>query len=715
MIVIAFLTKGQALRQALEYDHSPCKITGKQRAEYICGTLQGTPRQMSKQAAPLRALRDVTNPIWRVSLNLDTRDGILSPKKWDEISNDFLIGMGLNPVMAAWCSIRHSDHHDDPVPRDGVHISVLRVQPDGTLFNIENDVFRAIKVTKQLEEKYGLHSHSRERAERRAPTNAQIRATKRTGKMASKMKIQKYVDEIFEQEKNDLTYEILREKLLFKGVEIRASQTQKGRLQGFSFLDQKSGVAVPGSKLGSDYSLGMLTRGLKYDQKEEIGVAKPASKMPAMLKPMILPAQYGAKEIRPHAAHQTEVSIDTEKFNNQVTSLQIGPASKVMLLIGGLLAQASVFLIQKILAFLKRLLAAFGFGMRQSDLQKYEHADPTAPALCYEPAQLALPAPKSAEDKVAEELFRVVESLEKNDPDLLPVIEGEEIEKARAEVVAAMTKKSDTNPAASTTAEVENLDFLSDDFSTEPTQKQTESPPQSQVQAAADALAQLKTSIADLVAANKDRDAAERDRPGMYVYFDTRDDRKADLTKINNWLDESKTKFAEWKAKNKFKFLVGSSQKDELEGEIFHLENLKKAAEEELKKANEAEEKAEKFYRTLPAGVVPPDIFNRINRAAAEIRIARKLLQDEAETLLNQLKADPMLGRQMAEIKRSVESNFKNYLTVGVVSAGDFKSLSNQILELRRLKVTQENARNAALAEHESEKDKPAIDGQIVK
>jgi hypothetical protein len=710
-VMIAFVTKGQALRSALEYDFSHCKVTGRARAEYICGTLCGTPRQMSKQAAPLRALRDVTNPIWRVSLNLDTRDGILSPKKWDEISNDFVIGMGLNPVSAAWCSIRHSDHHDDPVPRDGVHISVVRVQPDGTLFNIENDVFRAIKVTKWLEEKHGLNSHNREPAERRAPTVAQTSAKKRTGNMTAKETIQNKVDAFFKSE-TELTFENLQQKLLEKGVEIRDAKTQKGRLQGFSYFDQKSGVAVPGSRLGTDYSLGMLARGLKYDQKEEQAEVKPDSKMPAMLRPLILPEQYGAKEIRPHAAHQTEVTLNTEKYNAQVVNLQIGPASKVMLLIGGLLAQTSVFLIQKILAFLKRLLAVFGFGMRQADLQKFSHPDKSAPALCYEPTQLAVPAPKSAEDKVAEELFRVAASLEENDHNLLPVIEGKEIEKARAEVVAAMLEKSDANPAVSTTAENENLNFLSDDFSPKSLQAReipTESPPQTQ----ADALIQLKTAIGDLVAANKAKDAAERDRPGMYVYFDTRDDRKGDLTKINNWLDESKAKFADWKAQNKFKFLVGSSQKDELEGEIFHLENLKKAAEEELKKAEEADKKAEKFYRSLPPGVVSDDIFDRINQASTEIWIARKSLQDEAETLLNQLKADPMLGRQTAEIKRNVESNFKNYLTVSVVSAGDFQSLSNQILELRRLKVAQENVRIASMADHES--DKPAADGQTVK
>lgn len=538
--------------------------------------------------------------------------------------------------------------------------------------------------------------------------------------------VQNQIDSIFNDHKVGLSLEKFQALLLPSGVGVDEKRTKQGKLQGLSFKCQ--GIAFPASALGTVYSTsGLIKRGLIVQEKlelvknepepEEPTEVKPTakdSKTPSMLKPFILPAQYGAKEIKPHAAHQTEVNLNTEKFNTEIVNLQVGPAAKVMLIIGGLLAQASVFLIQKILAFLKRLLAAFGFGMHQSDLQKFEHPDPKAPALFYEPTQLALPVPKSAEDKVAEELFRVAQSLELNDPNLLPVIEGEEIEKARAEVVVAMTEKSDTNPAASTTAETENLDFLSDDFSTEPAPAQapeipTESPPQTQV----DALTLLKKAIGDLVSANKAKDAVERDRPGMYFYLDSRDDRKADLNKINNWLDESKAKLADWKAQNKFKFLVGSSQKDELEGEIFHLENLKKASEEELKKAEEAEEKAEKFYRSLPLGVVPDDIYDRINQASFEMSLARKWLQNEAETLLNQLKADPMLGRQMAEIKRRVESNFKNYLIAGVVSNVDFHSLSNQILELRRLKVAQENARLAFMADHES--DKPVIDGQTVK
>jgi|GEM_PF-3262855 len=695
--MIAFLTKGQALRPALEYDHAPSKTTGKPRAEYICGTLQGTPRQMSKQAAPLRRLREVTNPIWRVSLNLDTRDGVFPREKWDAISNDFLIGMGLNPVMAAWCSIRHSDHHDDPVPRDGVHISVLRVQPDGTLFNIENDVFRAIKVTKQLEEKYGLHSHSRERAERRAPTNAQIRATKRTGKMATKEEIQNYVDQFFAQE-IDTSFKNLKQKLLEKKVEIRDSRTQKGRLQGFSYKDLETGVALPGSKLGSDYSLGMLARGLKYDQKDEQAQAKPDSKMPAMLKPFILPEQYGANEIRPHAAHQTEVMLDPEKYNNQVVNLQIGPASKVMLLIGGLLAQASVFLIQKILAFLKRLLAAFGFGMRQADLQKYEHADPTAPALCYEPTQLALPALKSAEDKVANELFRVAQALEQNDSSLLPVVEG--AEKEREAVQAAMDDAGGKGGGA--TAETENFGITDEDFGS--TNAVAESPK-------TDPMDDLKTALAAHAIAAKALKRAEiKDGP---IHFTTVVQRQSELKIVREDLESARAKWDKFCTAHPFKSSLPSAEKKRL------LESVEANVEAEKRALNavaaaEAEDiRIEKLYAALPAAVVPTHIKQAEAQARQAVTNARVALMDEAAAAIKAIRSDVMMSPKMAKIESLMSASYSRFVITRQITAGEFTELQSQMQELRRLKAAQENARIAALAEHES--DKPVVDGQTVK
>lgn len=700
-VMIAFVTKGQALRPALEYDFSHCKVTGRARAEYICGTLCGTPRQMSKQAAPLRALRDVTNPIWRVSLNLDTRDGVLPREKWDEISNDFLTSMGLNPEMAAWCSIRHSDHHDDPTPRDGVHISILRVQPDGTLFNIENDVFRAIKVTKWLEEKHGLNSHNREPAERRAPTVAQTSAKKRTGNMTAKETIQNKVDAFFKSE-TELTFENLQQKLLEKGVEIRDAKTQKGRLQGFSYFDQKSGVAVPGSKLGTDYSLGMLARGLKYDQKEEQEEQKPASKMPAMLKPLILPEQYGAKELT-HAAHQTEVTLNSEKFNTEIVNLQAGPAAKAMLIIGGLLAQASVFLIQKILAFLKRLLAFFGFGLRASDLQKYQHPDKAAPALCYEPTQLALPAPKSAEDKCSDELFRIAQSLETNDPSLLPILDDEEASKARAEVVAAMENQDDQG-AGVTTSDAENFGFTDDDFaSTNPVAE----PPKP------DPLDDLKEALAAHEVAARELKIAEiKNGP---IHFSTVVQRQAELKIVREDVESARAKWDQFCTEHPFKSSLPSSEKKRLQDSVKANEEVEKRAKKAVATAEAVDARIAKLYAALPAAVVPPAILQSEFQARQAVKTAREAIQIEALAAIKAIRSDIMMSPKMAKFESLFESSFKQFNRTGEISADEISVLASQISELRRLQNAQEAARRAALAVYDEDADQPVIDGQIVK
>ena len=702
MQILAKISGGFGLRGALNYDFAPCKKTGKPRAELLCGTLQGTPRQICKQAAPLRGLRHIAKPIWRASLNADPADGILTAEKWTEICHDFLLGMGLNPDTAAWVVVRHTDHHDETSnSRDHVHLTVLRQQVDGSLFNVANDVFRSKKVTQMIEIKHQLVSHDREPAARRAPSIAQKCAEKRTGKMTAKETIQNKVDAFFSTE-TELTFENLKQNLLKKGVEIRDAKTQKDRLQGFSYFDQKSGVAVPGSKLGTDYSLGMLARGLKYNQKEEQEEQKPASKMPAMLKPLILPEQYGAKELT-YAAHQTDVTLNSEKFNSEVVNLQVGPAAKVMLIIGGLLAQASVFLIQKILAFLKRLLAFFGFGLRASDLQKYQHPDKAAPALCYEPTQLALPATISAEDKCSDELFRIAQSLETNDPSLLPILDDEEASKARAEVVAAMENQDDQG-AGVTTSDAENFGFTDDDFaSTNPVAE----PPKP------DPLDDLKEALAAHEVAARELKIAEiKNGP---IHFSTVVQRQAELKIVREDVESARAKWDQFCTEHPFKSSLPSSEKKRLLDSVKANEEVEKRAKKALATAEAEDLRIKKLYATLPAAVVPPAILQSESQARQAVKTAREAIQIEALAAIKAIRSDIMMSPKMAKFESLFESSFKQFNRTDEISADDISVLVSQISELRRLQNAQEAARRAALAEYDEDADQPVSDGQIVK
>ena len=443
---------------------------------------------------------------------------------------------------------------------------------------------------------------------------------------------------VFIQEKVDLAiknqpglnFQELQNLLINDSIDMQP-YAPNGLLIGVSYLC--GGIKWPGSKIGRAYSAGLTGRGVVFTpnfttdaseaqkEKEVLEVltskSQPVPKTPAMLKPFILPAQYGAKEIRPHAAHQTEVTLNSEKYNNQVVNLQIGPAAKVMLLIGGLLAQASVFLIQKILAFLKRLLAAFGFGMRQADLQKYEHPDRSAPALCYEPSQLSLPAPKSAEDKVADELFGVADALEKNDSSLLPVIDGEEGEKARAEVVSAMDDQGGKGTGA-TTAESENFGFTDEDFTSTNTVSE---PPK------ADPLDELKEALAAHEIAARELKVAEiKNGP---IHFSSVDQRQDELKIVREDLESAHTKWDEFCTEHPMTWRLPSAEKARLRQIVVNNELAETRALQSVAAAEAEDARIKKLYATLPAAIVPAAILQAEAQARQAVKTAREAIQVE--------------------------------------------------------------------------------------
>jgi Relaxase/Mobilisation nuclease domain len=410
--LFAKITKGSGLRGALKYDFAPAK-NGEPRAEFICGTLFGTARQMAKQAAPFRSLRQVANPIWRVALAADPKDGVLSAAQWEALAHDFLRGMGLaDPSQAAWCAVRHTDRN-----HDHLHITVVRVLKDGSLFSIQNDAFKAKKVTAELEQKYQLATHSRERAERRAPSIFETSAKKRNGKMSSKEQIQNFVDQILANADGEIEFAELQKRLAEKGIEIKDSVTQKGRLQGFSYLDKATGVAVSGSKLGADYSLGLLTRGVKYtppnapkaDEKE----------VQAEPKKTIPPEQYPAEQVT-YSVPAKAWTFDTNGGKNLIESgAMSSPFAIVCVALYELaikLAKLGAKLFQALWAWLSKKLGLVGLGGMSDEATRSFRIAPQdrtidVQARVVDPLLIA---------QTAKEIHQVAEAVAQNDINLLP-------------------------------------------------------------------------------------------------------------------------------------------------------------------------------------------------------------------------------------------------------------------------------------------------------
>lgn len=258
--MIPKVTVGASVRGALEYDFS--SKGGEPRAEYIGGTLIGTPRQMAAQAAALRQLRpDCKKPIFRVSLSLPPNDGQLSAGQWLSVIDSFRREMNI-PDDAAWCAVRHTDRD-----HDHIHFTLLRILPSGQLWNQENSAKRAIRACQVIEKELHLSTHSREKVSKSRPTRAETEIHKRTGNIMSREHIQDIVDAIFAAYPGQVDFNDFKNDLATAGI-IVEEYAPKGVFKGVSYTD-KDGIRWPGSKIGRDYSAGLIERGLVYKASDE--------------------------------------------------------------------------------------------------------------------------------------------------------------------------------------------------------------------------------------------------------------------------------------------------------------------------------------------------------------------------------------------------------------------------------------------------------------
>lgn len=251
----------ESARSCFEYDIRP--KNGQLRGEWIAGTLHGTPRQMARMAGAYRALRsDCRKPVWRCSLSLPPSDGRPSFQKWAEIAQDFLTEMGI-PSDAAWVAVHHGE-----VDHDHIHLTVLRTLPDGSLWNESRSAKRAIKACAALEARHQLASHDRTLRPKNAPTRAETEIFKRQQKkgkpIMSREIIQAAVDQILADypPPKGIDFVDLQQLLAAKKppIDLQASMP-KGVFRGVSY--QFDSFKWPGSKIGRDWSVGLVERGVR--------------------------------------------------------------------------------------------------------------------------------------------------------------------------------------------------------------------------------------------------------------------------------------------------------------------------------------------------------------------------------------------------------------------------------------------------------------------
>ena len=131
---------------------------------------------------------DIRKPVWHASLRLPAGER-LSTQVWTDVATKFMHKLGFSE-LTPYVVVRHNDHDAG----DHVHIVLSRVNLRGQVWLGQRDVQRAIAVTQQLEQEFGLTrtrglrqrsdqpgSAEVEHVERRADSQAVVNANRVVG------------------------------------------------------------------------------------------------------------------------------------------------------------------------------------------------------------------------------------------------------------------------------------------------------------------------------------------------------------------------------------------------------------------------------------------------------------------------------------------------------------------------------------------------------
>ncbi len=253
----AKITRGKTFKGLLNYVFDLGSKATRDKIPFIVGgNMAGaSPQQLTREFVAARQLRpDIERAVWHCSLSLPPGERPTN-EQWDEITKDFMQGMGFNEY-APYVVVRHNDKE-----HDHIHIVASRIGGDSKVWVGKWEAYKAIEVTQQLEEKYNLTRLVFKPAEKKRPTYKELHKAERTGVTPPRIQLQELIDEAVGDRP---TAPQLAQRLEDKGVIVRANVASTGRMNGFSF--ELDGLAFKGSSLGKAYSWsGLQKRGVSYE------------------------------------------------------------------------------------------------------------------------------------------------------------------------------------------------------------------------------------------------------------------------------------------------------------------------------------------------------------------------------------------------------------------------------------------------------------------
>jgi hypothetical protein len=406
--VVPKITTGASIRACFEYDLKS-KNADDPPGEWVSGTVIGTARAMAKAAAVYRQLRpDCKKAIWSCSLSLPPSDGRREAAEWGQIAESFLRKMGVDIKTHAWAAHRHQ--HDN----DHIHIRLCRISSSGMLWNQEHSAKRAIAACAELEVEFDLATHDRTPANKKRPTMAEEQIFNRKGIPMSRTTIQKEVDLIIAAHPQGIYFAELQALLAARQIDVQP-YAPGGVLKGVSYLHDS--VKWPGSKIGSDYSAGLTSRGVRYSSE-----VPQADTAPAEPKRTIPQTTIPAEQIT-HSAPVKTWTFDTNGGKDLIESgAMSSPFAIVCIALSELaikLARMGAELFRAVWAWLSKKLGLVGLGGTSDEATRSFRIAPHD-GIIDVPSRVVHVQNPLLISKTAQEINAVAESLAKNDSALLP-------------------------------------------------------------------------------------------------------------------------------------------------------------------------------------------------------------------------------------------------------------------------------------------------------
>lgn len=271
-MVIPRISKGRSATGGLRYDHGPGRREEHERPHRVAGNVPGATWQ--QRAARIdehtRTAREtaVAKPIHRTSLRLAPEDRPLTDREWRVAAESYVERMGFKDCP--WEATRHADDH--------IHVTVSRVQWDGSLATDKQDFARAQTAARHMEREHNLTDASRRfNAERPQVSHGERESAARRDVRPEREQLRDLLTRA--EKESGGTRAGYEEALTRNGVHHRVSQASTGRVSGYSYSleghqdEEGKPVWFKGSQVSREHSWGKTQA--RLDQVREQGGSMP--------------------------------------------------------------------------------------------------------------------------------------------------------------------------------------------------------------------------------------------------------------------------------------------------------------------------------------------------------------------------------------------------------------------------------------------------------